>query len=272
MATDENKENNDKIYHSHKHGWYNKKDLRKEYPSIDQNIIPSITLTDFNDDKFLKQYQNKNKELDYSTHWLIPNIILVGEHPTYFVKTLLNDGFTKFISLYEWKHDYKKDIVKYAKNLDDIELIEYTIPDFEVRNDKETVRFIDRLIQNILTMNKFEKNEKPKDESSDEHKGNDDNMEKQTKHNMIYLHCLGGHGRTGLISGLLLQAIYGMDGLTAVKFINYIHNVRHPNESRIENGFYRMPESKEQLNQVIRLNVEMIKIYNKYLIKDDHDK
>ncbi len=78
------------------------------------------------------------------------------------------------------------------------------------------------------------------------------------------IHCFGGHGRSGLMSCLLLQAIYGMESLTAIKFLNHIHSVRHQNESDVNEGHYKMPEDEKQFNQIHDLHESMMPLYDKY--------
>ena len=80
---------------------------------------------------------------------------------------------------------------------------------------------------------------------------------------LLQMDKLQSYGRSGLISALLLQAIYGMEVSTSIKFLNEIHKMRHPHESDIDNGQYRMPESDEQMNQIERLHETMLEIYAK---------
>eukprot|EP01084_Bolivina_argentea_P230540 388926_1 len=214
-----------------KRAWFNAKKLVKDYQSIDSNIIPSLSLKELNNNSFRKQYEYENRS--QSTHWLIPNIILVGEYPNRFVQLLIKDNFTTFVSLDEWKHDdYIDEMKKCCKNMDSIELIAFTIQDFRIVDDKTTAKFVAMLTQKILNIKSG---------------------------NKIYLHCYGGHGRTGLISSLLLQAIYGMNSEISLKFIYEIHKVRHP-----YCGDDRMPESWNQREQIKRLHYTMMKIYKHY--------
>ena len=281
-----------KAYKNYKKGaWFNDPKLRKEYESVNVDIIPSLLLTDFNDDEFLKQY--RYGKAPNSTHWLIPNVLLVGEDPSYFAETLLADGFTQFVSLHEWKHqDYEHVVKKYKKKrggIDAFELRAFTIDDFGTNDDASTLSFIANLMDKILTINprmmNVSNNESGGHHQEDDDKldigdiddiddklgghhqenddildiddiddtlfghdqededGNDDDAKEKEKENekeqdehsvyvgKMYLHCLGGHGRTGLISGLLLQAMYGMDTETAQKFVNYVHTT-----SRVDMG------------------------------------
>jgi len=93
---------------------------------------------------------------------------------------------------------------------------------------------------------------------NNDHEEKQDDMQQHKMRGLIYMHCLGGHGRSGLLTSLLLQAIYGMDAEISLKFLNEIHQMRHPWCSAD-----RMPESKEQRDQIERLHPAMIKLHNK---------
>eukprot|EP01084_Bolivina_argentea_P133659 235899_1 len=186
--------------------WFNNIEKNK-HESIDSNVIQAIQLTDFNQKKHIYTYQY-NEEFTRSCHWLIPNLILIGADPYRdndkegFVQSLVNNGITEFISLHEWEHQTYKDILQKCYKDDDggvraidEKLISLPIPDFEVLDNAKTIQYIDELIKIVF----------------------------QTTTKKVYIHCYGGHGRSGVIGSLLLQAIYGMDSMTAIKFLNHIH-------------------------------------------------
>ena len=161
------------------------------------------------------------------------------------------DGFTRFISLYEWQptwyQDRIKNILKKNKGKKAVEIISFPIDDFGTANDQKTIEFVGNVAHAIIQFgrkNKRNEEEKEEKHEKDEHKR--------------YMHCLGGHGRTGLISSMLLQIIYGMDDEIAVKFLNEIHRMRHP-----YCGPNRMPESKTQREQIKRLHNRMSQIRDK---------
>ncbi len=43
---------------------------------------------------------------------------------------------------------------------------------------------------------------------------------------VLYIHCFGGHGRTGQVAINLLMALYGVDYETAWRHANAYHNAR----------------------------------------------
>jgi hypothetical protein len=63
----------------------------------------------------------------------------------------------------------------------------------------------------------------------------------------MYLHCMGGHGRTGTIVCLLLYQLYKIDGYTSMEFCQKFH------DSRIKTKNFKSPESSEQRNQIYRI-------------------
>ena len=58
---------------------------------------------------------------------------------------------------------------------------------------------------------------------------------------VLYIHCLGGHGRTGTISIPLMTLLYGMEVEEATKRVNYYHLSR----SGGNHGWCHMPEVDE---------------------------
>merc|ERR1719464_1873628 len=126
-----------------KRAWFNKANLCKDYVSIDSTRIPSLSLTSFNDDAFMSQY--RYERLHRSTHWLIPGVLLVGEDPEDCVDTLISDGFTHFVSLHEWAHEY---YAIYTKSTN--KLISFPINDFGTANDLLTIGFVRSLLTALL--------------------------------------------------------------------------------------------------------------------------
>eukprot|EP01084_Bolivina_argentea_P305276 527355_1 len=232
-----------------KHAWFNDETLIKKYESVDSSIILALCLTDLNHNIFVQQYEYYTGKYKDSCHWLIPNVLLVGADPSGFVQYLVNDGFNVFLSLHEWENDYKDEIETCCKDMNDIELSTFPINDFGIVSDRNTVMFIDELVHKMVTMN-----------SKRDNVMDDDEQKSTAQQHKVYMHCLGGHGRTGLIGCLLLQAIYGMDSDTAIKFINEIHLVRHP---YCESD--RMPESTKQRKQIRQLHWDMLQIHDKYM-------
>ena len=65
----------------------------------------------------------------------------------------------------------------------------------------------------------------------------------------IYLHCLGGKGRAGLVVSCLLLALYrDVDAETALDYIQMFVQMR--NMDGHDSIFYHSPETDEQKKQV----------------------
>lgn len=67
----------------------------------------------------------------------------------------------------------------------------------------------------------------------------------------IYLHCRGGHGRTGTIASLLLGRLYGLTAYEALELCKRYHDCRA--DVKAKPGVYGCPETHDQRSQVYRL-------------------
>merc|ERR1719251_508859 len=77
---------------------------------------------------------------------------MIGEDPNGFIRHLIKDGFSTFISLHEWQHEWYQDYIhKFSK--ENKKLIAFTIDDFGTCDDRKTVQFIEKLIKMILQSN-----------------------------------------------------------------------------------------------------------------------
>ena len=65
----------------------------------------------------------------------------------------------------------------------------------------------------------------------------------------MYLHCMGGHGRTGTIVSLLLFKLYKLDAYQSMEYCQKFH------DSRGKTKNLKSPESSEQRNQLYRIAV-----------------
>jgi hypothetical protein len=64
---------------------------------------------------------------------------------------------------------------------------------------------------------------------------------------VIYLHCWGGHGRTGTVVCILLHIIYGLDVEECLRYCQFVHDLR---QVPIDVG---SPQTKTQRDQVVRI-------------------
>jgi len=64
---------------------------------------------------------------------------------------------------------------------------------------------------------------------------------------VVYLHCWGGHGRTGVLVCLILHLIYGLNAIDAIILCEFLHDIRR---LQIDVG---SPQTLEQRQQVTRI-------------------
>jgi len=63
----------------------------------------------------------------------------------------------------------------------------------------------------------------------------------------LYIHCWGGHGRTGSLVALILSRLYGLSALDALHYTQKMHDVRVASQNTAS------PQSRAQILQVIRI-------------------
>jgi hypothetical protein len=68
---------------------------------------------------------------------------------------------------------------------------------------------------------------------------------------VVYMHCMGGHGRTGTIASLVIAKACGVRALTALEINRRCHDQR--GQCAENPGVFQSPETHEQRDQVFRL-------------------
>lgn len=136
-----------------------------------------------------------------SSNWLIPNKLLVGGYPDRDddIKALENAGITTFVCLNEeyGNNNLHRPFPAYAENLNTASFIHFPMKDMAPhKNDKELLDFCRKVAALI---------------KSDE---------------MVFLHCSGGHGRTGLVATIVLHLLTGYDADVLFEFIQFSHDQR----------------------------------------------
>ena len=63
----------------------------------------------------------------------------------------------------------------------------------------------------------------------------------------LYIHCWGGHGRTGTLVAVMLSRLYGLSGLEALHYTQKMHDVRVSSQNTAS------PQTRSQILQVLRL-------------------
>ncbi|KAL9643148.1 hypothetical protein ABK040_001637 [Willaertia magna] len=162
---------------------------------------------------------------EYS-NWLIPNHILLGGYPrgSKEVKSILSAGTTTFVNLVE-EHEmlrcgpfyYASALKKKSTQLLNLNYVTFPIRDKNIEDDKKVMEIINLLIQLVQSGE------------------------------VLYIHCVGGHGRTGTLASILLGKLFNISADEALAWVQVFHDCRTVTNGR------KSPESTLQRNQVYRL-------------------
>ena len=156
------------------------------------------------------------------SYWVVPKKLLAGEYPCSLdetesrkkIRALIDGGITAFIDLTH-ESDRLLPYASFLKPFNGIFYERFPIRDVSVPDSKDTTAAILRAI--------------------DSHMGNG---------RVVYVHCWGGIGRTGVIVGCWL-AQNGFEGKAALKRLRELW--RHCPKSALQNS----PETPEQERYII---------------------
>lgn len=200
------------------------------------------------------------------SNWVIPNVLLVGAYPASqddgetfeLISSILKLGITKFVCLQQeyrshgvteamWRsgqalRPYFEDVRLIVKLKDTIpELNGYDIVDdtkltFEhfpikdcgITDDSRVLELARKLVKSI------------------------------TDHNVIYLHCWGGHGRTGTLVCIMLHLMYGLDPVECMRRCQFVHDLRQCPVA------VSSPQTQPQRDQVTRI-INRLMTQNRFL-------
>jgi hypothetical protein len=158
-------------------------------------IFNSLNITNNNIKKnIIKSLQGKIGPTD-SSNWLSENI-LIGRMPNDCneIEKIIKTGVSIFISLREYQENYLKCINELDNKIKHKEFFtRFDIPDFGTRDADLIKSLIDNII-NYININ-------------------------QKK---IMIHCLGGHGRTGMVVVPLITVLFFLKEIKNKKSKNYI--------------------------------------------------
>ena len=116
--------------------------------------------------------------------------------------SIVDSGINTFVSL-ERRQDYKDELIHMARlNKDvfpphDVHFLNCPIEDHETLQDNQMWEFIEELGKLLEIRNRN-----------------------------VYIHCKGGHGRTGMVLVNLLQYIFGVDNNSAMEILRNSHKKR----------------------------------------------
>ncbi len=188
---------------------------------------------------------NENINTDFQgpnvdTNWLIPGLLLVGGYPKTIksFEALREAGVKKYVCLnddYDSRFNYDKHII------DNESFVHFPIEDMSTAiNDNDVYKLCNSIARDIL------------------------------EGTCTYVHCTGGHGRTGIIACTVLSILYSEYSLTDLfDYVQYAHDQRVANyfgdkasHKYITNVNFRRlfaygqvptPQTTEQRNQVERV-------------------
>jgi protein-tyrosine phosphatase len=177
------------------------------------------------------------------SNWVLKDKLLVGCYPydtkekkNYF-NTLLRVGITDFISLQtEGELDRLEPYFPFNSDENQYEkFYNFPIPDRKIVSDKETLLYLKDIVD-IITESE----------------------------SVVYLHCLGGHGRTGVLVSLILSYFFALQPEEALDYTQTLHDSRWlgtgvdvrnilKNPINKKNSRYFSPQTTVQIDQVFRL-------------------
>lgn len=196
------------------------------------------------------------------SNWVIPNVLLVGAYPatqddeeTFEILTsILKLGIKKFVCLQQeyrpgvpeelWRpglalRPYFHDVLHIVKNKQsfsslsghnivqesDLTFEHCPIVDCGITDDSKVLELSKKLVDEI------------------------------SRGQVIYLHCWGGHGRTGTIVSIMLHLMYGLSAVDAMHRCQVVHDLR---KCPVDVG---SPQTQAQRDQVTRVINRLIHEY-----------
>ena len=147
-----------------------------------------------------------------SKAFFIKNKACFGGFPTQDqVLKLEKEGFVFFVNL---TNNYERKIIPYHTSK---EYLQYPIKDRNIpRNNKSFARLILTIVSKIKTFKGLDK---------------------------LYLHCKGGHGRSGLVVAILLCHMFNLPSNQSIQYTTKYHNTREMKEKWKKIG---SPQTKDQ--------------------------
>jgi protein-tyrosine phosphatase len=238
---------------------FNELPVEKEFITIEQNIADKTVIEEENHSYVFTPLQKEFEinETEYygplpESNWVIKGQLIAGAYPgdenndstniNNLIK-VLNCGVTQFsclqkeyvegISESTWRRGYGlrpyfEDVQKIIQNksiyptldtnITDIKFTHLSIADCSITDDNETLAVAQKLVKDIQ------------------------NGE------VIYLHCWGGHGRTGIIVSLMLHLIYGITSVEAMRRCKFLHDMR---KAKVNVGSPQTELQREQVSRII---------------------
>ncbi|KAF0974814.1 hypothetical protein FDP41_006288 [Naegleria fowleri] len=186
------------------------------------DLTPVVTLPPLpSDRKNIDPVQYRGPS-DYS-NWLIPNHVCVGGYPrSKEVDSIVSSGISTFVNLVEDDEELRcgpfyYDHASRKSTLPKLNYVTFPIRDKNIAEDDKVKELVQLLRSLVMRGEK------------------------------LYIHCVGGHGRTGTIASLLLGNLYNLPAYDSLHWVQAFHDVRTVTNGR------KSPESTIQRDQVFRL-------------------
>ena len=203
-----------------------RKAVAKEEPALERSVSAWVPTN-----KVLPGLKTLTDPPSSRSNWLVPGHLLIGAKPGGYydapddeVRSYLEAGVTTFVCLigeYRTTAAYMAAYPEIAKSISQsspsgaasLDFIHFPIRDFETTEGKELEKLVLELKRRLL------------------------------QGEVLYIHCLGGHGRTGMVVIPLMMALFNVDYSQAESFVNEstrLHRVA-------DRGWrHNMPETDQQ--------------------------
>jgi len=204
------------------------------------------------------------------SNWVIPGCLLVGAYPAsrdddetfQLLTSILKLGVTKFVCLQEeyrsngvtevmWRHGNAL-----RPYFDDVKIIVKNKNKFQIFNEKNLSEGIKVVDESHLSFVHFP--------IRDCGISDDDRVFDLAKSlvkaisqgEVLYMHCWGGHGRTGTLVSIMLSIMYGLDAKQSMMRCQYAHDMR---QYPVDVG---SPQTQSQRDQVVRVTKKIHALIN----------
>jgi len=154
----------------------------------------------------------------YESNWVIPGYLMAGAYPNKEeIKQILDKGINVFVSL---QHELGGlNAPRYEACLpEDIIFEHLPIPDRKTTDDNLVIPFVQKLAKYI------------QDEK------------------ILYVHCWGGHGRTGTIVSILLHLLWKINPEESMAYCQKTHDLR---KLPVTISSPETPDQREQVTRII---------------------